>query len=65
MKTLVAEISIDSAKNTMGIYHSEINGKSVWTVKNYKGEETHNLCESFDQAIKYACEYLGLVYYKK
>ena len=64
MKTLVAEITID-IKNTMGIYHHEINSKPYWTVKNYKGEETHNLCESFDQAVKYACEYLGLVYYKK
>jgi hypothetical protein len=64
MKTLVAEISIDSPKNTMNIYHSEINDKSYWSVENYRGEEIHVLCESFDQAVKYSCKYLGLIYYK-
>ncbi|MFA5720235.1 MAG: hypothetical protein WC939_04155 [Acholeplasmataceae bacterium] len=64
-KLLVAEICIDSPKNTMGIYHYTLNGKSYWSVNNPKGEQTHCLCESFDQAVKYACEYLGLVHYKR
>lgn len=60
MKELVAEISIDSIRNTMKIYkHSD-----KWSVENYKGEVHCYRCNSFDKAVKYACEYLGLIFYK-
>jgi hypothetical protein len=64
MKTLIAEISIDNVRNTMGIYQEIINGKENYIVQNYKGTIVQPTCESFDQAVKFACEYLGLVYYK-
>jgi hypothetical protein len=59
MKTLVAKIQNQS------IYHKIVNNNNYWNVENEKGESTHALCISFDQAVKYACENLNLIEYLK
>jgi hypothetical protein len=57
MKTLVAKIQNQS------IYHKIVNNNNYWNVENEKGESTHSLCISFDEAVKYACQNLNLIEY--
>lgn len=64
METLTAIINSADNKKIAAIYHSIIKNKSYWTVRDKNEKDIHNLCESFDQAVKYSCKYLGLIYYK-
>jgi len=59
---LIAVIG-NTPKNSMKIYHKIVAGKNYWCAGNRKAE--FDLCDSFDQAVKYACEYLGLLEYEK